>query len=42
MLERLKRIDRIAEGNIDIFMKEFEDLKDYIIKHPELLGKSGW
>jgi len=42
MLERISIIDKIAKGNVNVFMKEFEDLKDYIIKHPEMLDKAGW
>lgn len=42
MLKQLYQIDKVAKGDVNIFMKEFNARKDYIIKHPELLDKAGW
>jgi hypothetical protein len=40
MLDEAVRIDRISRGNVDIFMKEFNAVKQSIIKNPDMLYKS--
>jgi len=37
MLEELKQIDRIANGDSIIFLREFEQLKQIIIDNPDML-----
>jgi hypothetical protein len=38
----LKGIDAIAGGNRDVFLQEFEKIKDIVIRNPDMLYKSYW
>ena len=42
MLKQLVKYDTIAQGDINIFMQLIEELKKYIISHPEILYKTYW
>ena len=42
MLEQVQQIDKIANGNKDIFLKLFDGLKQKIIDTPESLYKAFW
>ncbi len=42
MLQELKSIDTLANGNVNVFMKEFNQLKQTIINNPEMLTKAYW
>ena len=42
MLKQLVKYDTIAQGDINIFMQLIEELKKYIISHPEILYKNYW
>lgn len=42
MLDRLKKIDKMAKGDLSKFEKEFERLKKEIRENPEMLYKDYW
>ena len=42
MLEQVQQIDKIANGNKNIFLKLFDGLKQKIIDTPETLYKAFW
>ena len=42
MLEQMKKIDTIANGNRDKFLKLYEQLKKKVIDKPEMLTKDYW
>jgi RHS repeat-associated protein len=42
MLNSLKKIDKVAKGSKEIFMKLFDKLKQEIINSPEMLNKRFW
>ena len=42
MLEKLNKIDEIAQGNKEIFLDLFEEVKTEISKNPNMLYKSFW
>jgi hypothetical protein len=42
MLNEIKRIDSIAKGDTNIFLKLFESVKNEVLKNPDMLTKSFW
>ena|GEM_PF-1635723 len=42
MLDNLKTIDGIANGNVDIFLEEFDVVKQTVINCPQMLRKFFW
>lgn len=42
MLDKLNNIDSIANGNVNIFLSKFNDLKQFIMKNLEMLRRSYW
>ena len=42
MLEQLQSIDKVANGNTDVFLKLFEGVKQTIANNPDALYKSFW
>jgi len=42
MLTQIENIHKIAKWNKNIFLKEFNKLKQYIIKNPDILQKKWW
>ena len=42
MLEQLQNIDDIANGNMDTFLKLFDNIKQTVINNPDALYKAFW
>ncbi len=42
MLDEIKRIDEIADGNVDVFLSEFEKVKSKIANNPDMLYSDYW
>jgi hypothetical protein len=42
MLNEIKRIDSIAKGDTNKFLKLFESVKNEVLKNPDMLTKSFW
>jgi len=42
ILNEIKRIDSIAKGDTNIFLKLFESVKNEVLKNPDMLTKSFW
>ena len=42
MLEGIKNIDSVAQGNVEVFLKQFEVLKSTIRANPEMMYKAFW
>ena len=42
ILDELQRIDNVAKGNKDVFMKLFEELKNTVKENPDMLRKRFW
>lgn len=42
ILEELQNIDEIANGNRDVFLQMFEDVKNIVKENPDMLRKAFW
>ena len=42
MLESIQKIDDLAQGNVQIFLQEFDTIKQTVVKTPEMLYKMHW
>ena len=42
MLEELQTIDKVADGNRDVFLQMFEDVKITVKENPDMLRKAFW
>jgi len=42
MLEGIKNIDKVAQGNVDVFLKQFEILKSTVRANPGMMYKAFW
>jgi len=42
MLDQIKKFDSIANGDVNKFLKLFEQLKQKIIDNPDILTKNYW
>lgn len=42
MMQQIKKIDAVAKGDQQVFLKLFEQVKNNIMKTPEMLYKDYW
>jgi len=42
MLEQIRKIDSLAKGNTETFLKLYEAVKQKVMQNPEMLGKNYW
>ena len=42
MLEELQTIDKVADGNRDVFLQMFEDVKTTVKDNSDMLRKTFW
>lgn len=42
MLESIKEIDKLADGDVEIFLELLKKTKEFIKMNPDMLYRRGW